>query len=130
MLNDFYTILDQKGPEQEITPSGVTQKNWHFKLVLNPAHPVYGGHFPGSPVVPGVCQIQIIKELIEKIEGTALRLEHADNIKFLSLIQPGQNQVLTIDAGLRESAEKLSANVAIHEGEKTFLKFKGIFSKA
>jgi 3-hydroxyacyl-[acyl-carrier-protein] dehydratase len=130
MLNDFYTILDQKGPEQEITPSGVSQKNWHFKIELNPAHPVYSGHFPGSPVVPGVCQIQIIKELIEKIEGTALRLEHADNIKFLSLIQPGQNKALVIDTGLREADEKLSLTVSIHDGATIFLKFKGIFTKA
>ena len=29
-----------------------------FRVRLDAAHPVYAGHFPGNPVLPGVCTLQ------------------------------------------------------------------------
>ena len=37
------------------------------KATLNPKHPIFDGHFPESPVVPGVCMIQMIKEILSVI---------------------------------------------------------------
>ena len=38
---------------------------------LLPESPVYQGHFPGYPITPGVCLVQIALELIEEMAGQA-----------------------------------------------------------
>ncbi len=90
LLNDFYTIHNASGPEVELSPSGVPIERYRFSMELNPAHPVYEGHFPGNPVVPGVCQLQMISELLSLIKESAVRLIYSDNVKFLSIDGSGK----------------------------------------
>jgi 3-hydroxyacyl-[acyl-carrier-protein] dehydratase len=97
---------------------------------LNPAHPVYEGHFSGNPVVPGVCQVQMISELLSVIKGSALRLMHADNVKFLSLMVPDKNRVIDADIRVKTAENgEISANATLQDGEVIFIKFKGLFRK-
>ncbi|MGN1248330.1 MAG: hypothetical protein ACI4UO_07050 [Paludibacteraceae bacterium] len=54
MLN-YYHILS----------SDITSEEGMFRVALNADCEVYQGHFPGEPVCPGVCNIQMIKECAE-----------------------------------------------------------------
>ena len=109
---------------------GVVSTLHHFSLKLNPDHPVYLGHFPGSPVVPGVCQVMMIQELMHLLYIHKLRMEHVDMVKFLNLIVPGENTFLEFDISCRETEiRKISANAKIQAGDTVFLKFKGTFSR-
>ena len=95
---------------------------------LNPLHPVYAGHFPGNPVVPGVCQIQMVKELVEKTVDQQLILNSSDNIKFLSMINPEVNPLLEFRIKIKtDHPGQLSASATLSAGEQIFLKFKGRF---
>ncbi len=130
LLKDFYTILHRSGPDAEISQTGVTAERYRFTLELNPAHPVYEGHFPGNPVVPGVCQVQMISELLSVIKGSVLRLVNADNVKFLSLMVPDKNRLIDAELLLKTSENgEISANATLREGEMVFIKFKGLFKK-
>lgn len=51
-------------------------------------HQVFKGHFPENPVMPGVCMLQIIKELSEEHLETPLFLQKASNVKFTALMNP------------------------------------------
>lgn len=75
-------------------------------IQLNKEHPIFKGHFPGNPVMPGVCMIQIIKELTEKATGTQLFLRVSSNIKFMAIINPEKNDIL-----------HLILNISINERE-------------
>ena len=55
LLDNFYTILSSESSDSTI---------WTIQIKLNPGHPVYQGHFPEHPVVPGVCLLQLIKECV------------------------------------------------------------------
>jgi 3-hydroxyacyl-[acyl-carrier-protein] dehydratase len=57
-------------------------------LSFNTAHAIFNGHFPGQPVVPGACMLQMEKELLEKAIGRTVQLEKAINIKYISHITP------------------------------------------
>jgi len=130
LLKDFYTVLHRSGPEAELSQTGIPAERYRFTLELNPAHPVYEGHFSGNPVVPGVCQVQMICELLSVIKGSALRLMHADNVKFLSLMVPDKNRVIDADIRVRTAENgEISANATLQEGEIVFIKFKGLFKK-
>ncbi|TRZ71568.1 MAG: hypothetical protein D4R97_06650 [Bacteroidetes bacterium] len=130
LLKDFYTVIHRSGPEEEFSQTGILAERYRFTLELNPAHPVYEGHFSGNPVVPGVCQVQMISELLSVIKGSALRLMHADNVKFLSLMVPDKNRVIDADIHVRTAENgEISANATLREGEIVFIKFKGLFKK-
>ena len=59
LLNDFFTIRDKVTSETEI---------W-AELIINSNHKIFEGHFPNQPVVPGVCMMQMIKEITENVIG-------------------------------------------------------------
>ena len=67
---------------------------------LLPESAVYRGHFPGYPITPGVCLVQIALELIEEMAGQAghddktVRLVAAKNIKFTSPVIPEEGMEL------------------------------------
>ena len=66
---------------------------------LLPESPVYQGHFPGYPITPGVCLVEIALELLSEQAGRPLRLTAAKNIKFTSPILPSETTDLRFDLG-------------------------------
>jgi 3-hydroxyacyl-[acyl-carrier-protein] dehydratase len=130
LLKKFYTVIYRSGAEEELSQTGITSERYRFTLELNPAHPVYQGHFSGNPVVPGVCQILMISELVSFIQESALRLMHADNVKFLSLMVPDKNRIIDADIRVRtEENGDISVNATLQAGKVIFIKFKGLFRK-
>lgn len=101
---------------------------FRIAISLNPAHPIYQGHFPGNPVVPGVCQLRIITEIISQITRKEIRLLEADNIKFLSMINPEEYPDLTVDCQIKsQEGNRIHVSATLTRGDKTFLKCKSTF---
>lgn len=69
---------------------------------LNKGHEIFEGHFPGNPVMPGVCMIQMIKELTERATEKELFLSNCSNIKFMAIIDPRKNSLLTLTINISE----------------------------
>ena len=55
---------------------------------LDASHFIYQSHFPDEPITPGVCIIQIAKELLEEHLGIGLDIQKVKNVKFLNVISP------------------------------------------
>ena len=74
---------------------------FNYTVELNPSCVIYQAHFPGEPITPGVCIVQIGQEVIEDLlleqSSASRRLEiiKAKNIKFLSVISPNETPILT-----------------------------------
>ena len=71
---------------------------------LLPESPVYQGHFPGYPITPGVCLVEIALELMGKMAGQVghdgeVQLMGAKNIKFTSPIIPTEGTELRFNLG-------------------------------
>lgn len=96
-------------------------------LDIDQASEIFEGHFPNQPVVPGACMLQLIKEILVRTLAMPLRLAKADNIKFLTLVEPKDNQVLLLELtyNLIENDIKVNANLTV--GETVCMKFQGIF---
>ncbi len=86
MKDNFYSISDLERSE------GSCQCVLHF----NDSHPVFEGHFPGNPIVPGVCTIAIVKDFLSETTGKKLMLHEAKTIKFLGLINPSMTPRLSV----------------------------------
>ena len=79
LLKDFYTIVELDSSNKESIKAIID---------LNKQHEIYKGHFPGNPIVPGVCLTQLIKEVMENVENKNLSLIYASNIKFMAVVNP------------------------------------------
>ncbi len=99
-------------------------------IKLNKVHPVFQGHFPGNPILPGVCTIQIIKELIDKGMGTTYMLTKAGNVKYLGFVNPVANPEVVFDLVLKPADTGVVAcNATVSAGGNTTCSFKGEFSR-
>jgi 3-hydroxyacyl-[acyl-carrier-protein] dehydratase len=129
LLDNFYSIID----EVEIIDGNGSMDNpvgkFTFTIKLNPGHPIYKGHFPGNPVVPGVCQIQMIKELTSLILKKNLVIYKSDNIKFLAMIIPTEVPFLKVNIEIKEKDPDFCQVMSvILRDDQVCLKFKGIMS--
>ena len=127
LLDNFYSIIDQDEIDDAIGAVDNPVRKFIFSIKLNPEHPIYKGHFPGNPVVPGVCQIQIIKELTSLILKKDLVIYKSDNIKFLSMILPAITPLLKVSIDIKEKEPGCwyIASVILKE-DQVCLKFKGV----
>lgn len=87
LKDDFYQLLNM---EQ------VNDNEFIAYIHLNNNHEIFKGHFPGQPVVPGVCMIQIVKELVSSALDLTLTLKSSRNIKFTALIDPNKTPDLKL----------------------------------
>ena len=96
--------------------------------LLNPSHQIFEGHFPGNPIVPGVCLTHMITEILSGYFKKQLLLGTADQIKFLAIVNPNENKVLNFLISLGSDLDaEIKADVVISYEEKVFMKFKGAF---
>lgn len=52
LLKDFYKIISLEN---------TVDSKYKAVISINEQHDVFKGHFPGNPIMPGVCMMQIIK---------------------------------------------------------------------
>jgi len=98
------------------------------QITFNENHEIFKGHFPGNPIVPGVIQVQIIKDLTEHGLQKELLLTNSKNIKFLNFISPVENKIVSVSISyqiLDDNSIKVSAS--IFSQDVIFLKFSGFF---
>ncbi len=119
MLDQFYTIT--KIESQTNTAC--------IEVALNPAHAVYNGHFPGMPVVPGVCTLMMVKSCFERWKGKRFVFRLLNSCKFLTAIRPEQNRLLTIKLEEQERPDGLwGMSAQIYAGDQLVFKLKANLS--
>lgn len=121
LINDFYHITDLKKTEDSL----------RAEIRLNPFHAIYIGHFPKQAVVPGVMQIQIIKELLEAGLMKKFMIREVVVAKYLAPVTPKENTVLQIqiDFNRTEIGEYL-INASVVKDDATFTKLKAKLSES
>ena len=53
-------------------------------------HPAFAGHFPGSPILPGVVLLDLLLRSLETGEPQTERRWQVLSAKFLKVVQPGE----------------------------------------
>ncbi len=60
------------------------------QYVFSAQFPGFAGHFPGQPVLPGVCMLQAVAATLEDGHGRGIRVEEVRKARFTSPIRPDQ----------------------------------------
>lgn len=115
MSNEIYTL---SGLQQEPDMLSAT-------ISYDAAHPVFEGHFPGNPIVPGVCTLNMISDLVRMHVGENYVIKDASNVKFLQLIRPEDKPAVKLswkqtDAGLQVTCTLQADGVIL-------MRFSGLF---
>ncbi|MEW5674711.1 3-hydroxyacyl-ACP dehydratase [Flavobacterium enshiense] len=122
LLKDFYTVEQLEN---------VSEGKYNAIVHLNNKHEIFKGHFPDNPVTPGVCMMQIIKELSQEILGSSLLMTSCSNVKFMALINPDVTPKLKLEL---EISGDLNAEVKVKNtttfGETVALKLTNTYKKA
>ena len=80
LLKDkFFTVLH----EERITANDAV-----FLCELRADCDVYRGHFPGKPVSPGVCNIEMIRECTEMLIGQDLQIDTIKQCRLTAVASP------------------------------------------
>ena len=119
LIEGLYTVTDFQRKEQEV--KAIVQ--------LNKDHEIFKGHFPENPVMPGVCMLQIIKELTEQAMGKSLLLTVASNIKFMAIINPNLNPTLSLLISITEDEGMVKIKNTSLFDETVALKLSATFKK-
>lgn len=78
LLHTFFQITEKTSLAEET----------RYRIHLNAEHPIYADHFPGNPITPGVCMIQMIKELASETLGGDLFLRKILRVRYHRVIDP------------------------------------------
>ena len=103
LLNSLYRILKKEwgGEKADVrcqkadVGCQMSEGVLSYDIELDATHIIYKAHFPGEPVTPGVCIVQIAKELLEEHLGQKMDIVAVKNVKFLSVISPVETPRIT-----------------------------------
>jgi|SRR5450432_2121192 len=110
--NDLYTVQSKTKTESKIC----------CKLLLDADHAVFKGHFPGQPVLPGVCMLDIIAEITGNSLNQKFRISGGPIIKFLNMIDPVKNPLIDLEIDFQNEAYSLIVTGKLFFGTLVFMK--------
>ena len=114
LIKDYYTIESVAQQEGKAI----------FQIALNPQCQVYEGHFPGEPVSPGVCNIQMIKECAEQVAGKCLFLSNLQQCRLTTLVTPLAHPQVEVTIQLEEKGGAYKLKATLGKGEEIYLDLK------
>lgn len=92
-----------------------------YELELIPSSVIYQAHFPGEPITPGVCIVQMGKELVEDALQQELHVSYVKNVKFLSILTPTQSTSATFllqKITFSEDGKEVKAQIVVTSGDE------------
>lgn len=113
-LDNLYTIVS--------TPEESTEAV-RFQIRLNADSVIFKAHFPGEPIMPGACIVQMVQELFSVWTKREVEIAKIVNLKFLSVIKP--DEVLDLDVAIKikkEEDQQVHINADIVKDETTYTK--------
>lgn len=94
-----------------ITQTIVTEKGHRYDLELLADHPIFEGHFPDDPILPGVCLLQMAEELVQHCTGHPMALQRIRQAKFLNPVRPTHLSRLTAVLLIHKQGEQWRSEV-------------------
>lgn len=113
----------------QVTSTAQQENSIIAVLQLNGDHHIFKGHFPGQPVVPGACMLQMVKEILTDALQTNLHLKKADNLKFIAPVDPRVTDDLQLKVTYKILDTDLQVNAQMSANEVVCFKMQGVFSK-
>ena len=116
LINDFFEVIALTHSEGEL----------RCKVKFNPEHFIYKAHFPGNPVTPGVCLVQMAAEILGEQYHKQFMLSQLKNIKFKKIVEPGDEPTFVFTKLVFDETQ-LSVQVSIEDEETQYVKMSLLY---
>ena len=117
LLNNLFVVLKNQDSETSFVTA----------IELNASHTAYAGHFPGHPVTPGVIQMQILHELLEKHFERSLQLITMARCKFLKILNPLETPQIVLHIEFHQIDGLLNIKARGENDKDIFFKIESSF---
>lgn len=99
-------------------------------IILNDNHSIFEGHFPSQPVLPGVCMMQMTREILEIVLEKKIQLLNASDIRFTVMIIPEKNMELIFAVEYKIENNTINISAKILKDDVVCFKMKAKFIDA
>ena len=83
------------------------------EFVFDPNLPLFRGHFPGKPLVPGILCIEMVRQAVERARGERFKIRRVEKAKFTTEISPGRSVALEVRLTPREGLLRAAATARL-----------------
>ena len=90
LLHSFYDIVQSNQEDR-------------YVIQFNAQHPIFSGHFPEHPIVPGACLVQIAEDLLSEHLNRAVTFTAIHNLKFRQPVYPDHTVTYELKPGKTEN---------------------------
>ena len=90
---------------------------------------VYRGHFPGKPVSPGVCNIEMIRECAEMLVGKDLKIDTIKQCRLTAVASPSVCPKVDVKVSVAqiEGTDTYNVVASIADSAQSYMELKGTF---
>lgn len=124
LKNNLYQIKDKQIEDRNL--------EFRYELELISTSIIYHAHFPGNPITPGVCIVQMGKELVEDALQRKLDISYVKNVKFLSVLSPEQSTAVTFSLQkiqILEGGKEVKVQIVVKSAEEQKAKISMILQE-
>lgn len=114
----YYDLSD----EQHDVDGGI------FRIVLRQECGIYDGHFPGNPVCPGVCNMQVIRECAERLAGECLHPCYIRQCRLTAVASPTTCRELVVKIHLTPVETGYTVVATMADAGHVYMEYKGEMS--
>ena len=117
LINDLFEVVSTTQHDD----------SYQCQVSFNPEHRIYKAHFPGYPVTPGVCLMQMGEEILEQKYGKQLQLSIVKNIRFRKIVGPNETPTYSFTKEVLDQdvlSVDITVNVEEEEAVKMSLQYK------
>lgn len=99
------------------------------RVRLDGGHVIYRAHFPGDPITPGACLVDMACKVFARCLGRPMALRRVDTVKFLHVARPAEVGDLTISYTCIKSVEEdCSVRILIADEKRVYAKMSLSFT--
>ena len=88
---------------------------------------IFNGHFPGNPICPGACSIEIIRECACLLTGWKLTVSSIRQCRFITVARPENcdDLMVYVHATPVPSADCFTIDARISDADNVYVTFRG-----
>jgi 3-hydroxyacyl-[acyl-carrier-protein] dehydratase len=97
-------------------------------VAIDPAEPVFAGHYPDFPIFPGVCVVECVQRgvlaVAERCGLPEPRLLAVESTRFLGAVYPGDLLTVRLDLRDHEGALRCKATASTERGDAASVRLR------
>ena len=104
------TMRDSISAARKTGPIASADGAQAFEFNFSATDPVFAGHFPNRPILPGIFQLEIARMAAEWVQNCPLVVNEIVKAKFQRPIIPGETLKLSLKLSMAENLISVRAN--------------------